>query len=208
MNSVFSLKPRTIENIIVILFELSFILLAIQAVNIEDIPRLYIAITSFFMTLIPYVAEKLLRIQFPIGVKFMIPFALFMHTAGGIMRWYWELSDFYYDKIAHLIGGIALGLAIFVSILTAIHFTTWEIEKKSVLVLTVLLTFLFGFIWEIEEMAIDSVVMTTYSGGLYDSIGDTTGNIVGIIICLYIINRWMDTVPAQERLSWLLRKDQ
>jgi hypothetical protein len=208
MNSVFSLKPRTIENIIVILFELSFILLAIQAVNIEDIPRLYIAITSFFMTLIPYVAEKLLRIQFPIGVKFMIPFALFMHTAGGIMRWYWELSDFYYDKIAHLIGGIALGLAIFVSILTAINFTTWEIEKKSVLVLTVLLTFLFGFIWEIEEMAIDSVVMTTYSGGLYDSIGDTTGNIVGIIICLYIINRWMDTVPAQERLSWLLRKDQ
>jgi hypothetical protein len=124
MNSVFSLKPRTIENIIVILFEISFILLAIQAVNIEDIPRLYIAITSFFMTLIPYVAEKLLRIQFPIGVKFMIPFALFMHTAGGIMRWYWELSDFYYDKIAHLIGGIALGLAIFVSLLTTIYFTT------------------------------------------------------------------------------------
>jgi hypothetical protein len=137
----------------------------------------------------------------------MIPFALFMHTAGGIMRWYWELSDFYYDKIAHLIGGIALGLAIFVSILTAIHFTTWEIEKKSVLMLTALLTFLFGLLWEVEEMAIDSVVMTTYSGGLYDSFGDTIGNIVGIIICLYIINRWMDTVPPQERLSWLLRKD-
>jgi hypothetical protein len=57
-------------------------------------------------------------------------------------------------------------------------------------------------------MAIDSVVMTTYSGGLYDSIGDSIGNVVGIIICLYIINRWMDTVPPQERLSWLLRKDQ
>jgi hypothetical protein len=50
--------------------------------------------------------------------------------------------------------------------------------------------------------------MTTYSGGLYDSIGDLTGNIVGILICLYIINRWMDTVPPQERLSWLLKKDQ
>jgi hypothetical protein len=56
---------RTIENIIVILFEISFILLAIQAVNIDDIPRLYIAITAFFMTLISYAAEKLLRIQFP-----------------------------------------------------------------------------------------------------------------------------------------------
>lgn len=65
MKFEFSPKPGTIENIIVILFEISFVLLAIQAVNIEDTPRLYIAITSFFMTLIPYIAEKLLRIQFP-----------------------------------------------------------------------------------------------------------------------------------------------
>ena len=201
-------KPGTVENIIVIFFEISFILLAIQAVNIDDIPRLYIAITAFFMTLIPYAAERLLRISFPFGVKSMIAFALFMHTAGGIMRWYWMLSDFYYDKIAHLIGGIALGLVVFVSLLTVILFTTWEINKRSVLILTALLTFLFGLVWEFEEMAIDSVVMTTYSGGIYDSIGDMIGNIVGIIICLYIINRWMDSVPPPERLSWLLKKDQ
>jgi hypothetical protein len=207
MSSEFSLKSRTVENIIVILFEISFILLAIQAVNINDIPRFYIAITSFFMTLIPYAAERLLGISFPFGVKLMIPFALFMHTAGGIMRWYWMLSDFYYDKIAHMIGGIALGFAIFVSILTAIHFTTWKIKKGGILYLTALITFLFGLLWEFEEMAIDSVVMTTYSGGLFDSIGDTIGNIVGIIICLLIINRWMDSVPPQERLSYLLKKD-
>jgi len=208
MKLEFFTKPGTVENIIVILFEISFILLAIQAVNIDDIPRLYIAITAFFMTLIPYAAEKLLGISFPFGVKSMIAFALFMHTAGGIMRWYWMLSDFYYDKIAHLIGGIALGLVVFVSLLTVILFTTWEINKRSVLILTALLTFLFGLVWEFEEMAIDSVVMTTYSGGIYDSIGDMIGNIVGIIICLYIINRWMDSVPPQERLSWLLKKDQ
>jgi len=201
-------KPGTVENIIVIFFEISFILLAIQAVNIDDIPRLYIAITAFFMTLIPYAAERLLGISFPFGVKSMIAFALFMHTAGGIMRWYWMLSDFYYDKIAHMIGGIALGLVVFVSLLTVILFTTWEINKRSLLILTALLTFLFGLVWEFEEMAIDSVVMTTYSGGVYDSIGDMIGNIVGIIICIYIINRWMDSVPPQERLSWLLKKDQ
>ena len=208
MKLEFFTKPGTVENIIVIFFEISFILLAIQAVNIDDIPRLYIAITAFFMTLIPYAAEKLLGISFPFGVKSMIAFALFMHTAGGIMRWYWMLSDFYYDKIAHMIGGLALGLVVFVSLLTVILFTTWEINKRSVLILTALLTFLFGLVWEFEEMAIDSVVMTTYSGGIYDSIGDLTGNIVGIIICLYIINRWMDSVPPQERLSWLLKKDQ
>ena len=50
-------------------------------------------------------------------------------------------------------------------------------------------------------------MMTTYSGGLYDSIGDTIGNITGIIICLYIAKRYMDTVPPHKKLSWLLRKD-
>ena len=147
------------------------------------------------MTLIPYVAEKLLRISFPLGVKGMIPFALFMHTAGGILRWYWEFSGIYYDKIAHMIGGIALGLVIFVSILTVILFTEWGIQKRSVLILTALITFLFGIFWEFEEASIDTVMMTTYSGGLYDSIGDTIGNITGIIICLYIAKRYMDTVP-------------
>jgi VanZ family protein len=204
----FTIKPGTVENIIVILFEISFIALAIQAKNIDDIPRMKIAITAFFMTMVPYAAEKLLCISFPLGIKGMIPFALFLHTAGGIMRWYWELSGIYYDKIAHMIGGLSLGLVIFVCILTAILFTTWEIQKRSILILTALITFLFGVFWEFEEASIDSVMMTTYSGGIYDSIGDTIGNIVGIIICLYIAQRYMDSVPPHKRLSWLLRKDQ
>jgi len=204
----FSIKPETVENIIVILFEISFILLAIQAVNIDDIPRMKIAITAFFMTLIPYVAEKLLRISFPLGVKGVIPFALFVHTAGGIMRWYWELSGIYYDKIAHMIGGLALGFVIFVCILTIILFRNWEIKKNSVLLLTALITFLFGLFWEFEEMSIDNVMLTTYSGGIYDSIGDTVGNIIGILICLYIAKRWMDSIPPGKRLSWLLRKEE
>jgi len=124
------------------------------------------------------------------------------------MRWYWMFSDFYYDKIAHMIGGIALGLVIFVSILTVILYTEWEIEKRSVLFLTALITFLFGVFWEVIETLIDSTVLTTYSGGIYDSIGDTIGNIIGIIICVYIGKRLLDSVPPHKRLSWLLKKDQ
>ena len=203
----YQVKPKTIEIIIVILFEISFILLAVQAVNIDDIPRLKIAITAFFLTMVPYVAERLLGISLPFGIKSMIPFALFVHTAGGIMRWYWELSGIYYDKIAHMIGGIALGLVIFVCILTIILFSEWGITKRSVLILTALITICFGLFWEFEEMSIDSVMMTTYSGGLYDSIGDTIGNIAGIIICLLIAKRYMDSVPPHKRLSWLIRKE-
>jgi VanZ family protein len=167
-----------------------------------------IAITAFFLTLVPYVAEKLLRISLPFGVKSMIPFALFMHTAGGIMRWYWELSGLYYDKIAHMIAGFALGLVIFCSIVTFILYSKNEIQKRSILILTALITFLFGVFWEIMEVSFDNALLTTYSGGIYDSIGDTIGNIIGIILCLYVAKRWMDSVPSQKSVSFLLRKDQ
>ena len=201
-------KSKTIENIIVILFEISFILLAVQAVNIDDIPRLKIAITAFFMTLVPYLAERLLRISLPFGIKSLIPFALFVHAAGGIMRWYWELSGFYYDKVAHVVSGLALGLVIFATFLTFILYTDYgrEMQRRSVLVWTALITFMFGLFWEFEELSIDSVMLTTYSGGLYDSIGDMIGNIVGIILCLYVAKRWMDSVPPEKSISSLLGK--
>ncbi len=180
----FPVKPKTIETIIVILFEISFILLAVEAVNIDDIPRQKIAITAFFLTLVPYVAERLLRISLPVGIKSVIPFALFVHAAGGIMRWYWELSGFYYDKIAHIVAGFALGLVIFAGFLTFILYTDYgrEMQRRSVLLGTALITFMFGLFWEFEEMSIDSVMLTTYSGGIYDSIGDMLGKIIRIIL--------------------------
>jgi len=204
---VFSIQQKTIENIIVLLFEISFILLTLQAVNIEDTSRMWIAVASFFVTLIPYLAERLLRISLPFGIKIMIPFALFIHTAGGIMRWYWDFSWIYYDKIAHLISGFALGLVVFAIILTFILYSKLELKKRSVLVWTAAITFIFGEFWEYEEMSIDSVMMTTYSGGLYDSIGDTIANIVGIILCIYVAKKWMDSVPAHKSLSSLIRND-
>ena len=204
---VFSIQTKTIENIIVLLFEISFILLTLQAVNIEDTSRMWIAVASFFVTLIPYLAERLLRISLPFGIKIMIPFALFIHTAGGIMRWYWDFSWIYYDKIAHLISGFALGLVIFAIILIFILYSKLELQKRSVLVWTAAITFLFGEFWEYEEMSIDSVMMTTYSGGVYDSIGDTIGNIIGIILCMYVAKKWLDSVPAHKSLSYLIRND-
>lgn len=205
---MFPVKARTIENIIVIIFEISFIALAIQAVNINDDPRMKIALMAFFITLIPYIVEKLLGITLPFGVKIMIPFALFMHTAGGIMRWYWIYSGFYYDKIAHIIAALGLGLVIFCSFLTYILYSKREITKRSVLIWTALITFLFGIFWECMEAYFDSILLTSYNGGIGDSIGDTMGDIIGIIICLYIIKRWMDAVPPQKSISSLLRKDQ
>ena len=137
----------------------------------------------------------------------MIPFALFMHTASGIMRWYWINSEFYYDKIAHIIAALGLGLVIFCSILTYILHSKWEISKKSVLILIALITFLFGIYWEFMEYYFDSILLTSYNGGIGDSLGDTMGDIICFIICLYIIKRWMDSVPSEKSISSLFKKN-
>jgi hypothetical protein len=34
------------------------------------------------------------------------------------------------------------------------------------------------------------------------------GNIVGIILCLYVAKRWMDSVPPEKNISTLLGKDE
>jgi len=47
----------------------------------------------------------------PFGLKIMVPFALFLHVSGGIMRWYWEVP--FFDKFAHVISAIALGHILF-----------------------------------------------------------------------------------------------
>ena len=96
-----------------------FIWLALQARNVDDSMRMNIAIGSFFITLIPYAAERLMRISIPFGVKLMIPFALFIHAAGGIMDWYWSPVFPWYDKAAHFISGLAVGLVVFVFFLVA-----------------------------------------------------------------------------------------
>jgi len=103
---------------------------------------------------------------------------------------------------------LALGLVIFATFLTFILYTDYgrEMQRRSVLVWTALITFMFGLFWEFEELSIDSVMLTTYSGGLYDSIGDMIGNIVGIILCLYVAKRWMDSVPPEKSISFLLGK--
>jgi hypothetical protein len=201
-----SIKPRTIETILVILLEIGFIGLAVHARNTHDIPRMYIAIGSFFLPLIPYAVEWLAGVSLPVGIKFMIPLALFLHTAGGIMDWYWSPVFPLYDKLAHFVSGMAVGLVIFVFFLFLDKYGIW-FKRSTILIAIFLVMAIFGGFWKIGEGYMDITRNAMFDEGLPDLIGDDICHTLGSVAAVIVSWLYFLTIPKGEGPSFLLRKN-
>jgi hypothetical protein len=200
------IRPSSIETILVILLEIGFIGLAIHARNTNDIPRMYIAIGSFFIPLIPYAVEGLARISFPVGIKFMIPLALFIHTAGGIMDWYWSPVFPLYDKLAHFVSGMAVGMVVLVFFIFLDKYGI-RFKKSTILIAIFLLVAIFGGFWKIGEVYIDITRNAMFDEGLPDLIGDDICHTIGSIAAVIVSWLYFLTIPKGEGLSFLLRRN-
>jgi hypothetical protein len=173
--------------------------------NIGDINRMYIPVVSFFIPLIPYVAERLLRISLPFGIKIMIALALFMHTAGGIMRWYWT-PFLLYDKAAHFVSGMAVGLVILVFFLF-LDLHGVRFKRSTVLIGIFLLMAFFGGVWKIGEVYSDITHHTTFDDGLPDLIGDDICHTLGSVAAVVVSWLYFLTLPEGKGISSLLRRN-
>jgi hypothetical protein len=198
-----SMKLRDFEYIILLFFELIFIGYAVQAVHIQDTTRFYVVLVSMAILLLPIVFERWFLIRFPFGIKSVIGLALLLHMAGGINRYYWKYMP-YYDKLAHVVSAIALGLLIFAFFLVLDY---WEIHIRPprILLGIFVLVLLFGFGWEIGEYYIDVLVQSSYNNGVVDSILDSISNIIGALIALLIARHYMKNIPAGKTPGYLLQ---
>jgi len=151
----------------------------------------------------------------PFGLKMMVPFALFLHVSGGIMRRYWEVP--FFDKFAHVISAIALGLILFTmyQYLDYLEYVKkrpffkkririFRTQGEDALVGIFVILVIFGLAWEFSEYLIDIIYHTTYNFGLVDSITDFSGDIIGVLIVIYLGHRSMETIPPGEHLDYLL----
>ena len=169
--------------------------------------RMNIAIGSFFITLIPYAAERLMRISIPFGVKFMIPFALFVHAAGGIMDWYWSPVFPLYDKLAHFISGLAVGLVMLVFFLVLDRYGI-RFKPSTVLIGIFLLVAFLGGIWKIGEVYMDITRNAMFDEGLPDLIGDDICHTIGSIAAVIVAWLYFLRIPEGKGISYLLKRDQ
>ena len=204
-----------VEIFIVLVFELIFIGLYIQSILIGDMTRSLWPLIAIILTLVPFVFEWKDKVSLPFGLKMMVPFALFLHVAGGIMRWYWEVP--FFDKFAHIVSAIVLGLILFTmyQYLDYLEYVKkkpffrksirfFRTQEADVIAGIIVILVIFGLAWEFSEYAIDLVYHTTYNFGLVDSVGDFSGDIIGMLVVIYSAHRSMETIPPGEHLDYLL----
>jgi hypothetical protein len=165
-----------------------------------------IAIGSFFIPLIPYAVERLLRISFPFGIKLMIPLAIFIHVAGGIMDWYWSPVFPLYDKLAHFVSGMAVGL-VMLAFFLILDVCGVRFKRTTVLIGIFLLVAFLGGIWKIGEVYFDITLNAMFDEGLPDLIGDDICHTIGSIGAVIVAWLYFLTIPEGKSLSFLLRKD-
>ena len=211
-----SFTAGTAEILVVVLFQILFIAFGIQSYLVGNTTRSLWCIGYIILTLIPFTFERHYRVTFPFGLKMMVAFAFFVHLWGRMTLWYWQMP--LYDKFAHVVAAVAVGLIIF-SVYLYLDYLEFvkkrpffkkqvrvlSSQKVDVLVGTAIILILMGFFWEIGEYAIDVVHGTTYNFGFVDSVTDFMGNLIGLFIVLYIVNRSIDSVPPGEHLDYLLR---
>jgi hypothetical protein len=190
------------EYYFLILFELLFVLLAVQAVIIDDTTRSYGVIASMVIVLLPVLAEWGLSVRFPPGVKTVIALALLLHAAGGINRWYWKFAP-YYDKLAHVVAAMAVGMVILTFFLVL---DTWEIRASPGRIIAGMIigVVVLGGLWEIGEYSIDLLVRSSYNNGVMDTIFDTISNLAGLLIAVLYAWWILKKVPADRTPGYIV----
>jgi len=196
-------KHRRLEFLVIAFFELVFLLLAVQAVLINDIGRFWNTAIAMVLILVPVLVEKAMKVQLPFGLKSLVPLAIFFHLAGGIMDWYWTYPP--YGYLAHVVSGMAVGMVVF-TFFVFLDYYGMRTTRFRVLLGTLVITMCFGAIWDMGEIIIDVMFTTSYSNGVWDTGGDVTSDFIGVLILLWIANRYMESIPEGEALGSLLRR--
>jgi hypothetical protein len=167
-----------------------FILLeGIYGIFLRDPSIILTAFIGFFLTCIPYLIERRIRVTLPWEVNFLIAFAVFLHVAGYSQHLYLFLYP-YYDKVAHFISSITVAVLAFVSILLIDRFSCTKLARWQIFFYIVIFTMAIGAFWEIYEYLMDTFFGSYLTKFLQHGLDDTMIDLIidllgGIIVAVF-----------------------
>jgi hypothetical protein len=130
-------------------------------------------------------------------------------VAGSLDTWYlyWNWGD----KMAHFWGGGIVTFFIFLLIASRNHYHNNQLGHKSI----ILVSFALHVVWELYEYLSDVIFGTEVwvgggwlSGGWrlsgwQDSVADLSFGFLGILLCVYLCQRWYKMSPQPEKERYL-----
>ncbi len=148
---------------------------------------LFVSVLLFGASLFPLFVDG----QFPDWIYIIIlVFAFFSIIMGGVYEWYDSIV--WFDEVMHLLGGLLMGLAVFVLLYSLLSRQLIAGRPIVILILAVGLAVALGAVWEIIEFILDSIFGFSMQPSLYDTNIDLILNVVGALIMgilLYVVVR-------------------
>jgi hypothetical protein len=172
----------------------------IYGLSIRNSSIIVTSFIGFFMTCIPYLIGRRIKVTLPWEVNFLIAFAVFLHVAGYSQHLYLLLYP-YYDKFAHFISAITVAVLAFVSILLIDRFSCTKLRRWQIFFYILIFTMAIGAFWEIYEYLMDTFFGAYLTKSLQQGLDDTMmdlifdllgGVIVGVFGAWYIERKTLE----------------
>ena len=148
------------------------------------------AVISLFISTIPAIAGRNLKLVLPFELNFWIVLALFLHVVGGFSNFYNTVPG--WDHLTHVMSASLIGALGFVVVVTVDKYVdSIHLPRGFLAVIIVLLTMAVGVIWEIMEFANDSLLHTKLQYGLSDTMLDLFFDGVAGFIIAFVGSRYL-----------------
>lgn len=123
---------------------------------------------------------------------FVVPAAVvFFDALGDILKWYSKF--FWYDQIAHFLGGAAAAVVLFFIMRSIVHHRRKKLSNQFIGLFAIGWANVFGILYEIEEYAESYILRNNRLGDRFDTpndlLLDMLGSVIGVILILFFKKR-------------------
>lgn len=155
------------------------------------------AVISLFISTIPAILGRDLKLVLPVELNFWIVLALFLHVVGGFSNFYNTVPG--WDHLTHVMSASLIGALGFVVVVTVDKYVdSIHLPRGFLAVIILLLTMAVGVIWEIMEFANDSLLHTHLQYGLNDTMMDLFFDAVAGFVIAFVGARYLRTMTSEH----------
>ncbi|MBU0684591.1 MAG: hypothetical protein ABIE25_08270 [Thermoplasmatota archaeon] len=164
------------------------------------------AVVALFISFIPSILRRDLKITLPIELNFWIVLALFLHVVGGFSGFYNTIPG--WDHLTHMMSASLIGALGFVTVVIVDKYVeSIHLPRPFLAFFILMFTMAMGVLWEVMEFADDSLAHTTHQYGLTDTMIDLlfdgfAGFIVAVLGVQYLLrasaDHFVDSLHVDE----------